>query len=119
LRKQLKILKDFIHSFDFIRMVPANEVIKGISEGVKARALVEEGKQYAIYIHEPPEAGKEGKGREVEITIELPEGTYRYEWFNTKTGEVKKRGNFRHTGGYRTFISPAFKEDIALRILRR
>ena len=119
LRKQLKILKDFIHSFDFIRMVPKNEVIKGVSEGVMARALVEEGKQYAIYIHEPPEAGKEGKEREVEITVELPEGTYRYEWLNTKTGNVGKRGNFRHTGGLRTFTSPIFREDIALRILRR
>jgi hypothetical protein len=119
LRKQLKILKDFIHGFDFIKMLPKNEVIKGISEGVKARALVEEGNQYAIYIHEPPEAGKEGKEREVEITVELPEGTYRYEWLNTKTGEVEKRGNFRHTGGYRTFITPVFREDIALRILRR
>ena len=119
LRKQLKILKDFIHGFDFIKMLPKNEVIKGISEGVKARALVEEGNQYAIYIHEPPEAGKEVKEREVEITVELPEGTYRYEWLNTKTGNVEKRRNFRHTGGYRTFISPVFKEDIALGILRR
>ena len=29
LRGQLKILKDFIHSFDFIRMSPANDVLRG------------------------------------------------------------------------------------------
>lgn len=54
LRKQLKILKDFIEGFDFIRMAPDNSVIKGgIPAGMQARALVEKGKAYAIYIHRP------------------------------------------------------------------
>lgn len=119
LRRQLKILKDFIHSFDFVRMVPGNEVIKKVSDGVRARALVEKGRQYAIYIHEPPQAGKEGKERQVEIVIELPEGTYTYEWVNTKTGEIDKRGRFSHSGGMKNLQSPVFKEDIALRILKR
>ncbi|MBC7326723.1 cellulase family glycosylhydrolase [bacterium] len=119
LRRQLKILKDFIHGFDFIRMAPDNAVIKAVSEGVKARALVEEGKQYAIYIHEPPQVGKQANERQVEIKIELPEGTYSYEWLNTKTGNVDKRGKFVHKGGVRNLISPIFKEDIALRIMRR
>lgn len=54
LRKQLKILKDFIEGFDFIRMVPDNSVIKGgVPPGMQARALAEKGKAYAIYIHRP------------------------------------------------------------------
>ncbi len=54
LRRQLKILKDFIESFDFIRMKPDNSVIKGgVPAGLSARALVERGKQYAIYFHAP------------------------------------------------------------------
>ncbi len=119
LRRQLKILKDFIHGFHFVRMAPANEVIKSLSDEVRARVLAEKGKQYAIYIHEPPQAGKKSKDRQVEITIELPAGTYSYEWVNTKTGEINKGGKFRHTGGTRTFPSPIFKEDIALRIVAR
>ena len=54
LRKQLKILKDFIAGFDFVRMAPDNSVIKGgVPPGMTARALVEKGKAYAIYIHRP------------------------------------------------------------------
>ena len=38
----MKILSDFIHGFDFVRMTPDNSVIKGgIPAGGTARALVE------------------------------------------------------------------------------
>ncbi len=51
LRRQLRILRDFIHGFDFVRMKPDNSVIKsGVPEGVSARALVEPGRAYAIYL---------------------------------------------------------------------
>jgi hypothetical protein len=54
LRSQLKILKDFIYGFDFVRMAPDNSVIKGgVPAGMQARALVEPGKAYAVYIHRP------------------------------------------------------------------
>ncbi len=54
LRKQLKILKDFIESFDFVRMAPDNSVIKEVVPfGMQARALVERGKAYAVYVHVP------------------------------------------------------------------
>jgi len=119
LRHQLKILKDFIHSFDFIKMAPAPEVIKDVSNGVSARALAEKGKQYAIYIHEPPQQGKQAEAKQVEISLELPQGTYSYDWLNTKTGEVDKEGKFHHLGGVRTLVSPIFKEDIALRLTAR
>jgi hypothetical protein len=50
-RKQMKLLKDFIHSFDFIRMRPDNAIIRGgVPAGLSARALVEPGNAYAIYI---------------------------------------------------------------------
>jgi len=51
LRKQLRILRDFIYGFDFVKMKPDNSVVKGgIPEGMTARALVEAGKAYAIYL---------------------------------------------------------------------
>ncbi len=53
-RSQMKVLKDFIHGFDFLRMAPNNGVLKGgAGPGPSARALVEPGKQYAIYVHAP------------------------------------------------------------------
>lgn len=51
LRQQLKVLRDFINGFEFVRMKPDNSVIKGgVPAGCTARALVEAGRAYAIYL---------------------------------------------------------------------
>jgi len=110
LHKQLEILKDFINSFDFIRMKPDNSVIKGgVPDKATARALVQIGRAYAIYIN---------GGSEVKLIVELPRGTYRAEWVNTKTGKVDKTENFQHANGNRMLPSPKYVDDIALRIRR-
>lgn len=108
LHKQLEILKDFINSFDFIRMKPDNSVIKGgVPDKATARALVQVGRAYAIYIN---------GGSEAKLIVELPKGTYRAEWVNTKTGKLDKTETFRHASGNRTLLSPKYVGDIALRI---
>jgi hypothetical protein len=108
-RKQLEILKDFINSFDFIRMKPDNSIIKaGIPDKATARALVQPGKSYAIYIN---------GGSKSDLVVELPGGEYRAEWLNTKTGKVDKKETFEHPGGNRTLHSPNYTDDIALRII--
>jgi hypothetical protein len=118
LRRQLKILKDFIESFNFVKMVPDNSIIKGgqissplsgtpAQANITARALVEAGKQYAIYVN---------GGTKVELRISLPKGRYRSEWVNTKTGRTEKTEEFDHPRGNKTFVSLDYKEDIALRI---
>lgn len=51
LRRQLRILRDFIYSFDYLRMKPDNSVISsGNPSGKTARALVDPGKAYAVYV---------------------------------------------------------------------
>ena len=108
LHKQLEILKDFINSFDFIKMKPDNSVIKGgIPDKATARALVQAGRSYAIYIK---------GGNEAKLIVELPKGTYRAEWVNTKTGKVDKTETFQHDNGNRTLSSSKYVDDIALRI---
>ncbi len=109
-RKQLEILKDFINSFDFVRMKPDNSVIKaGIPNKATARALVQPGKGYAIYIN---------GGNKADFVVSLSKGAYRAEWVNTKTGKVDKKETFQHTGGNRTLSSPKYTDDIALGIKR-
>ena len=108
--KQLRILKDFIYGFDFIRMKPDNSVIKEkVPQNATARALVQKGRAYAIYIN---------GGRKARLVVELPVGKYKAEWLNTKTGKVDKKEIFEHTGGKRTLSSPEYVDDIALRIRR-
>ncbi|MFH1717412.1 MAG: hypothetical protein ABIF19_08690 [Planctomycetota bacterium] len=108
LHRQLGILRDFINGFDFIRMQPDNSVIKGgIPEKATARALVEKGRTYAIYIN---------GGGETQLVVELPGGKYTAEWINTKTGRSDKQETFEHTSGNRALNSPRYEDDITLAI---
>ncbi len=110
LHKQLRILSDYINGFDFIRMKPDNEIIKGgVPDKATARALVEKGRAYAIYIN---------GGSKAQLQVQLPKGKYTAEWINTKTGKSDKNEKFDHSGGNRTLESPGYQDDIALRILR-
>lgn len=105
LRRQLAILKRFFEEFDFVRMKPMTDGVR-VKQG-KARALAEPGKAYAVYVH---------SGAKAELSIELPAGSYTAQWVNTKTGGVDRSEKFDHAGGDRNLVSPAYSEDIALRI---
>ena len=106
LRRQLKILNDFITRFDFIHMAPDHSVIKGgVPAGASARALSEPGKQYAIYIH---------GGTRADLKLDLPAGTYTLKWLNPRTGYDDKTERIQHAGGTMTLQSPAYEDDIAL-----
>jgi hypothetical protein len=123
LRKQLRILRDFIYGFDFVKMRPDNSIIKeGVPQGMTARALVERGKAYAIYLrtvsHTRLSAFARPKPSETILTVELPAGEYAAEWVNTKTGAIAEREEFKHDGGARKLTAPDYKDDIALRVKR-
>ncbi|HLA40950.1 MAG TPA: hypothetical protein VJ417_13195 [Candidatus Glassbacteria bacterium] len=108
LRRQLSILKDFIHCFDFVRMYPDNAIIQdGIQDSVTVRALAEPGRQYAVYI--------KGAGQ-AELKLDLPAGTYSVEWHDTKTGATAGSETLQHKEGIATLEVPAYTEDIALSI---
>lgn len=105
---QLKALKDFMDALDFVKMAPDTAVIKGgVPAGATARALVEPGKQYAVFLR---------GGKQADLVLDLAAGTYKAEWVNTKTGAVAKSETFTHAGGRKTLASPSY-DDIALRVL--
>jgi hypothetical protein len=121
LRGQLQILKKFIEGFDFVKMAPSPAAIKegsitvplaGTPAEAKAttRVLAEAGRAYAIYVK---------GGSEARLGIDLPAGFYRAEWVNTKTGNIDKAEDFDHGGGVKSLGSPAYAEDIALRVKRK
>jgi len=74
---------------------------------VMARALADAGKAYAIYIR---------GGSQLELAVNVPDGSYRAEWVNTKTGKVDKKEEFKPLGRDHILASPKYSEDIALRI---
>lgn len=124
LRRQLGILKEFLTGLNFIKMKPDNEVIRAISPELSARALVQPGRAYAVYIHVPlpqkPKNLKEHLRDEIEATLvlDLPAGKYTAEWVDTKTGHVEKRETFTHSDGEKKLVAPRFSNDIALRVVR-
>lgn len=109
LRKQLRILRDFIHGFNFLAMKPDNSIFKGgVPEGAIARALAEKGKAYGIYIK---------GGRQANLKLDLPAGSYQVEWINTLTGATDKAEALQHKGGVATLASPEYQGDVALRVV--
>jgi hypothetical protein len=111
LQRQLQIMKEFLEGFDFVKMAPDDSIIKGgVPEKATARALVSRGSQYAIYIN---------GGTKAALAVDLAPGRYMAEWLNTKTGNIDTSGLIDHAGGTSTLESPEYKEDIALRIMRR
>jgi hypothetical protein len=116
LRRQFTILSDFIHEFDFVKMRPDNTVItSGIPAGVSARALVEPGRAYAIYVRPLPDA-KEPNSIE-SLVLKLPPGSYQADWINVTEGTIAHSEKFEHAGDVRPFNAPKYQDDIALKIL--
>ena len=128
LRDQLNLLRRFIESFDFVRMAPSPEVVQGVTPaGASVRVLAERGSAYAVYLHHghPANEVKPGTVRysldsnahEVQLALNLPRNSYLAEWMNTKTGKIDKGERFTHGGGEKTLASPAYIEDIAVRVI--
>lgn len=123
LRRQLKVLSQFIHGLDFLRMKPDVSVIATKPDRVSSRVFAEPGRQYAIYLSRiAAEKGKDGKetgrffdpapGEAASIELKLPAGNYTGEWVNPRTGE---RAPQEVEGGDAAKIkSPPFDEDLAL-----
>ena len=107
IRRQIRVLKEFIESFDFVRMRPDRAAVVGKDV---AGALVETGKAYAVYV-------KGGPRTELGI-VDLPAGSYRAEWVDPRRGTVLTDEILEHAGGTRILTSPEYSEDLALRLVR-
>ena len=111
-RQQMRILRDFIHGFEFVKMKPDHNVIKGgVPKGTWRGALAEAGKAYAIYLRAGAEKGA--------LEVELPAGGYRAEWISPLSGAVVKMEEFQHGGGSKSLAAPEPAGEVALRIKKR
>lgn len=120
LRQQLRTLLDFIQGFDLVKLKPDNAVIKGpLPAGLSARALVEPGQAYAVYVR--PLKGKDGDAKPEKLaalTLELPAGKYQAAWISPASGQTLAEEAFEHAGGEKKLAAPAFSPDVALRVTK-
>lgn len=111
LRKQLKILQDFMQTINFIAMKPSPSLLTKIEgEGnIQGWILAEEGKTYAAFLR---------NGHQAKIHFHAPAGKYKAEWINTITGQVDKAIDVNHGNGEIILESPEYIDGIALRLRR-
>jgi len=109
-RRQMRWLKEFIEGFDFVRMQPGPSVVLGLPEKSSVRALVESGRQYAIY----------WRGAGVcRLELELPAGRYDLIWLDPLTGRRKNESFRQKVAGRAVFSSSDHLGELALGLIRR
>jgi Cellulase (glycosyl hydrolase family 5) len=129
LRKQLAFLSDVIRQFDFVHMRPDNEVLAGgLPRGLHARALVQPGKAWLVYLQTAPKRGdaRGADGRKtgfadgaVSLGIKLPAGHFKVQWLDTRLCATIRSEGFSSGGGIRKLPVPAFAQDIALAVRKQ
>ncbi len=109
-RKQMKLLKEFIHGFEFVKMKPAREVIReALPEDARCQVLGEAGRQYAAYFKAAPKFA---------FSVDLPPGNYRIEWLDVANGRKDTPVELDHPGGAAKFQVPDEVNECALKIVR-
>lgn len=108
LRRQLRVLSQFLNSLPLADMAPDTATIKHAG-GAYPRVLSSPGGEYGMYF--------DGSGPSI-VMFDLPPGDYSGQWLDTKTGRVERPETFRHTGGEKVLRTPKFTDGIALRLKR-
>ena len=109
LRRQLKILHQFLDALPLADMTPDAQLVKQ-AQGVYTRALSSSNGEYAVYL--------DGSGPS-QLTLNLPKGDYEARWIDVHTGNSAGTSTFTHAGGDKSLAAPEFKEGIALRLARK
>jgi hypothetical protein len=119
---QKKILREFLNSFDYVRMTRLIDY--KAPSGTVSSVIAENGKQYAFYIFHGQLknntfwVGTPGNYQD-EITLNtVPAGTYRLEWIDPATGAVKHTETRTHVGAKFVVKTPVYSMDLALRMRR-
>jgi hypothetical protein len=117
LRAQLAFLKKFVEDLPLVAMKPARLIFAGPWDD-KVKGLGDPGRAYVFY--------KNGGGS-LDLSLDLPAGSYHIEWIEPATGRVvkvedKDSGSKPPSDKHNTrarLESPKFAEDIAVRITAR
>lgn len=115
LRNQFKILAEYMKSIDYINMYPVKDDKIRFPEQATAtvQALAKENELFAAYLHR-----KDTVSNVSALEIDLPAGSYDLTWTDTKNGTGTHAALVNHGGGWLLITSPAFVEDIAMKLVK-
>lgn len=108
LRRQFRILREWLESFPLLSMKPARELVRH-APGAEAVALAKPGDSYALYLT--------GAGGSY-LLLDVPPGSYRAEWMRPEDGARLAVDTVLHGKGLLRLSTPAFQPDAALKLLR-
>lgn len=115
LRNQFGILAGFMKQVDFINMMPlpeGNVRVVG-QKNTSIQGLADDRMTMVIYFD-----GNDTPGTSALVEINLPAGSYRTTWINTKTGGETENNIAGHQGGWVMLNTPLYAGDIALKIVK-
>ena len=112
LRRQLRILREFMESLDFVHMEPDLSAAAIPPHAGRCYALVKPGESVAVYIHSPRKEPRAG------ALLDLAKGRWQTAWLHPATGEWEPARVIEHPGGGLEIDGPGFDRDIALHIRR-
>ena len=115
IRDQLRILAQFMQSLNYINMKPLSpDMFRMAGDGnTNIYGLAEENRVFALHL-----SGKDTLNTGSLIEINLPPGSYKITWIDTKTAAETNSDLNDHSGGWKEIMSPDFQEDIAIRITK-
>jgi hypothetical protein len=110
LRRQLKVLAEFMGTFDFVHSRPANSILKGVHTlNGAGYALAVEDKTYAVYAF---------GSLEMFIYLEVPQGRYDVRWVDPRGEGADQTEQVSHDGGILKLVARPFKGEVAVRLDR-
>jgi hypothetical protein len=110
-RRQMRILRDFIHGFDFVHMRPDSTLVQGgLPDKASAYVLAQPNRAYALYVS--------ACNGPIQLELDLPAGRWQGQWVDTKTGDIVPQTQKTLAGQTSTWTPPAFEHDIALGLTR-
>lgn len=113
LRKQLGVVKNFIHSVDFVKMAPVGSSIFKTQANAEIQTMAETGKQYAAYLDLTKVNSNQGNP-----SINLPAGTYAAQWVDALTGNVIHSRTLHALGGYRPLQHTGASKEYGVRLIK-
>lgn len=116
LRNQFRILAEFMKSVGYLNMKPVSREIIRYDDQVitNIQGLSDKANEIALYI-----SRKDTLLASSGFEINLPAGSYRLTWTDTKTGEKSTSEVSVSVTGWIPVTTPQFTDDIALTIIRK
>jgi hypothetical protein len=124
-RNQLRTLREFINSFDFIHMKPDTSIVKsGLPKDHRAYVLAKTGEAYAIYIAPPLKeknpSPSDLRPLKMNLEVNLAPGTYVIEYLNPVTGKKFPKQTITVRDTFRAAVTDdSFREDLAISIRKQ